>query len=95
MYLIVINYTRGNITVASALPNITDKRRMLPPLSDIPTCFVNRKSMEKSEKISLVMQMQPRYLKYLTETGRINIVFGEIKLDIYQEVGGGFVAELN
>lgn len=68
---------------------------MLPPLSDIPTCFVNRKSMEKSEKISLVMQMQPRYLKYLTETGRINIVFGEIKLDIYQEVGGGFVAELN
>lgn len=68
---------------------------MLPSLSDIPTCFVNRKSMEKSEKISLVMQMQPRYLKYLTETGRINIVFGEIKLDIYQEVGGGFVAELN
>lgn len=51
--------------------------------------------MEKSEKISLVMQMQPRYLKYLTETGRINIVFGEIKLDMYQEVGGGFVAELN
>lgn len=100
MYLIVINYTRGNITVASALPNITDKRRMLPPLSGeryaiYPTCFVNRKSMGKSEKISLVMQMQPRYLKYLTETGRINIVFGEIKLDMYQEVGGGFVAELN
>lgn len=46
----MINYTRGNITVASALPNITDKRRMLPPLSDIPTCFVNRKSMGKKRE---------------------------------------------
>lgn len=98
MYLIVINYTRGNITVASALPNITDKRRMLPPLSGERYAIFQRVLLiasRKSEKISLVMQMQPRYLKYLTETGRINIVFGEIKLDMYQEVGGGFVAELN
>lgn len=98
MYLIVINYTRGNITVASALPNITDKRRMLPPLTGERYAIFQRVLLiasRKSEKISLVMQMQPRYLKYLTETGRINIVFGEIKLDIYQEVGGGFVAELN
>lgn len=98
MYLIVINYTRGNITVASALPNITDKRRMLPPLSGERYAIFQRVLLiasRKNEKISLVMQMQPRYLKYLTETGRINIVFGEIKLDIYQEVGGGFVAELN
>lgn len=96
----MINYTRGNITVASALPNITDKRRMLPPLSGERYAIFQRVLLiasrwEKSEKISLVMQMQPRYLKYLTETGRINIVFGEIKLDMYQEVGGGFVAELN
>lgn len=94
----MINYTRGNITVASALPNITDKRRMLPPLSGERYAIFQRVLLiasRKSEKISLVMQMQPRYLKYLTETGRINIVFGEIKLDMYQEVGGGFVAELN
>lgn len=71
---------------------------MLPPLSGERYAIFQRVLLiasRKSEKISLVMQMQPRYLKYLTETGRINIVFGEIKLDMYQEVGGGFVAELN